>query len=60
MTPTVHPYGTDPAQFLELTLPAGGEPAPVVVVLHAGGGWPRTLECVAAACRRVRPEPGHG
>jgi acetyl esterase/lipase len=85
MTPTVHPYGTDPAQFLELTLPAGEAAAPVVVVLHggfwrarygielarplaadlaargwaavaveyrrvgAGGGWPETLEDVAAA-----------
>ncbi|MGR6965095.1 alpha/beta hydrolase family protein [Geodermatophilus sp. URMC 61] len=83
-------YGPHPDQFLELTLPAGGgpapvDPAPVVVVLHggfwraahgvelarplaadlaaagfaavaveyrrvgAGGGWPATLEDVAAA-----------
>ncbi|SDY35320.1 Alpha/beta hydrolase family protein [Modestobacter sp. DSM 44400] len=54
MTPSVHPYGADPAQFLELTLPppvqelngsavlsehpVGEAPAPVVVVLH-GGFW---------------------
>ncbi|WP_448616372.1 alpha/beta hydrolase family protein [Modestobacter sp. URMC 112] len=38
MTPTRHAYGPGPAQFLELTLPEGGEPAPVVVVLH-GGFW---------------------
>lgn len=78
-------YGPGPDQFLELTLPAGDGPAPVVVVLHggfwrarygielarplaadladrgwaavaveyrrvgAGGGWPATLEDVAAA-----------
>jgi acetyl esterase/lipase len=38
MTTTAHAYGGDPAQFLELTLPAGDGPAPVVVVLH-GGFW---------------------
>ncbi len=84
MTATVA-YGPHPDQFLELTLPAGEGPAPVVVVLHggfwraaygvelarplaadlaaagfaavaveyrrvgAGGGWPRTVEDVAAA-----------
>ena len=84
MTTTVA-YGPHPDQFLELTLPAGEEPAPVVVVLHggfwraaygvdlarplaadlaaagfaavaveyrrvgAGGGWPETVEDVAAA-----------
>jgi acetyl esterase/lipase len=78
-------YGTDPAQFLEVSLPAGTGRVPVVVVLHggfwrarygielaqplaadlagrgwaavaveyrrvgAGGGWPTTLEDVAAA-----------
>jgi acetyl esterase/lipase len=78
-------YGPGPDQFLEVTLPAGDGPAPVVVVLHggfwrarhgielarplaadlaargwvavaveyrrvgAGGGWPATLEDVAAA-----------
>ncbi|PRY47945.1 prolyl oligopeptidase family protein [Geodermatophilus tzadiensis] len=78
-------YGGHPDQFLELTLPAGGGPAPVAVVLHGGfwraargvelarplaadlagagwaavaveyrrvgtgGGWPATLEDVAAA-----------
>jgi acetyl esterase/lipase len=31
-------YGPHPDQFLELTLPAGTGPAPVVVVLH-GGFW---------------------
>src|SRR3954470_19276950 len=31
-------YGPDPAQFLELSLPAGEGPAPVAVVLH-GGFW---------------------
>jgi acetyl esterase/lipase len=89
VTPTRHDYGPGPAQFLELSLPAGNGPAPVVVVLHggfwrapygielarplaadlvargwaavaveyrrvgtgegAGGGWPETLEDVAAA-----------
>jgi len=78
-------YGPHPDQFLELTLPPGSGPAPVVVVLHggfwraaygvdlarplaadltaagfaavaveyrrvgAGGGWPQTVEDVAAA-----------
>ncbi len=78
-------YGPHPDQFVELTLPTGTGPAPVVVVLHggfwraaygvelarplaadlaatgfaavaveyrrvgAGGGWPATLEDVAAA-----------
>ncbi|MGK5170204.1 alpha/beta hydrolase family protein [Geodermatophilus sp. CPCC 205761] len=78
-------YGPHPDQFVELTLPDGGGPAPVVVLLHggfwraahgielarplaadlaaagfaavaveyrrvgAGGGWPATLEDVAAA-----------
>jgi len=81
----VHAYGPGPDQFLEVTLPAGHVPVPVVVVLHggfwrarygvelarplaadlaargwaavaveyrrvgAGGGWPTTLEDVAAA-----------
>ena len=31
-------YGEDPSQFAELTLPAGGALAPVVVVIH-GGYW---------------------
>jgi acetyl esterase/lipase len=35
---TTHAYGSGPAQFLELSLPAGDGPAPVVVVLH-GGFW---------------------
>jgi acetyl esterase/lipase len=83
--PVVTAYGPGPDQFLEVTLPAGTDPAPVVVVLHggfwrarygielarplaadlaahgfaavaveyrrvgAGGGWPTTLEDVAAA-----------
>lgn len=38
MIPAVHPYGDHPAQFLELSLPVGDGPAPVVVVLH-GGFW---------------------
>jgi len=78
-------YGSGPDQFVEVSLPAGDGPAPVVVVLHggfwrarygvelarplaadlaargwaavaveyrrvgAGGGWPTTLEDVAAA-----------
>ncbi len=78
-------YGPHRDQFLELTLPEGASPAPVVVVLHGGfwraaygvelarplaadlaaagfatvaveyrrvgadGGWPRTVEDVAAA-----------
>jgi acetyl esterase/lipase len=94
MTPTVHPYGSDPAQFLELTLPAGEAAAPVVVVLHggfwrarygielarplaadlaargwaaaaveyrrvgAGGGWPQTLDDVAAAVDLLPDLPG--
>ena len=83
--PREHRYGPGPDRFLELTLPDGAGPAPVVVVLHggfwrpaygielarplaadlaragfaavaveyrrvgAGGGWPGTLEDVAAA-----------
>ncbi len=83
--PVTHHYGADPQQFVELTLPAGTGPAPVVVVLHGGfwraaygvelarplaadlaargwaavaveyrrvgtgGGWPETLQDVAAA-----------
>lgn len=35
--PTRHPYGADPAQFAELTLP-DGEPRGVAVVVH-GGFW---------------------
>ncbi|CAN5656760.1 MAG: alpha/beta hydrolase family protein [Ilumatobacteraceae bacterium] len=31
-------YGDHPAQFVELTRPAGGTPAPVAVVIH-GGFW---------------------
>jgi acetyl esterase/lipase len=31
-------YGDDPAQFAELTVPAGGLPVPVAVVIH-GGFW---------------------
>jgi acetyl esterase/lipase len=101
VSPTAHAYGSGPAQFLEVTLPAGGGPAPVVVVLHggfwrapygielarplaadlaargwvavaveyrrvgtgegAGGGWPETLEDVAAALDSLPdlPEAGH-
>jgi len=83
--PVLTSYGPGPDQFLEVSLPAGSAPAPVVVVLHggfwrarygvelarplaadlaargwaavaveyrrvgAGGGWPETLEDVAAA-----------
>ena len=83
--PVATAYGLAPDQFLEVSLPAGDGPAPVVVVLHggfwrarygielarplaadlaargwaavaveyrrvgAGGGWPATLEDVAAA-----------
>jgi acetyl esterase/lipase len=36
--PAVHRYGPHPDQFLELTLPDGSGPLPVVVVLH-GGFW---------------------
>src|SRR4051812_49571710 len=36
--PEVVAYGSDPAQFLELTLPQAAGPAPVAVVLH-GGFW---------------------
>ena len=82
---TVHRYGPGADQFLELTLPDGAGPVPVVVVLHGGfwrpaygielarplatdlagvgfaavaveyrrvgegGGWPATLDDVAAA-----------
>ncbi len=91
--PRVHRYGPGPDRFLELTLPHGAEPAPVVVVLHggfwrpaygielarplaadlagagfaavaveyrrvgAGGGWPGTLEDVAAAVDRLAGLP---
>jgi acetyl esterase/lipase len=87
-------YGPDPAQFLEVSLPAGTGRAPVVVVLHggfwrarygielarplaadlagrgwaavaveyrrvgAGGGWPTTLEDVAAALDALPDLPG--
>jgi len=83
--PRTVPYGSGPDQFVEVTLPAGDRPVPVVVILHggfwrarqgielarplaadlaargwaavaveyrrvgAGGGWPATLEDVAAA-----------
>ncbi|MCZ2827065.1 MULTISPECIES: alpha/beta hydrolase family protein [unclassified Modestobacter] len=83
--PVRHDYGPGPDQFVEVSLPAGDGPAPVVVVLHggfwrarygielarplaadlaargwaavaveyrrvgAGGGWPTTLQDVAAA-----------
>ena len=36
--PPRHPYGPDPAQFGELTLPAGAGPHPVLVAVH-GGFW---------------------
>src|SRR4051812_50198472 len=36
--PEVVAYGSDPAQFLELTLPEADGPAPVAVVVH-GGFW---------------------
>jgi acetyl esterase/lipase len=87
-------YGAHPAQFVELTLPPGTGPVPVVVVLHggfwraahgvelarplaadlaaagfaavaveyrrvgAGGGWPATLEDVAAALDLLSDLPG--
>ena len=87
--PVTLSYGPGPDQFLELTRPAGAQPAPVVVVLHGGfwrarygielarplaadlaahgwaavaveyrrigtgGGWPGTLEDVAAALDRL-------
>ncbi|WP_448627912.1 alpha/beta hydrolase family protein [Geodermatophilus sp. URMC 64] len=38
MAAQAHSYGPGPDQFLELTLPAGDDPAPVAVVLH-GGFW---------------------
>ena len=38
LRPAVHSYGPAADQFLELTLPRGTDPAPVVVVLH-GGFW---------------------
>jgi acetyl esterase/lipase len=89
-------YGPHPDQFVELTLPAGTGPAPVVVVLHggfwraaygvelarplaadladagfaavaveyrrvgSGGGWPATVEDVAAALDRLPELPGSG
>jgi acetyl esterase/lipase len=98
VTPGTHPYGPGPAQFLELSLPAGDVPAPVVVVVHGGfwraaygielarplaadlaargwaavaveyrrvgsgpgggGGWPATLEDVAAALDLLPDLPG--
>lgn len=92
--PAVHAYGPAPDQFLEVTLPAGRSPAPVVVVVHGGfwrarygvelarplaadlagrgwaavaveycrvgtgGGWPTTLEDVAAALDALPDVPG--
>jgi acetyl esterase/lipase len=92
--PVATSYGPDPDQFLEVTLPAGDAPAPVVVVLHggfwrarygielarplaadlatrgwaavaveyrrvgAGGGWPATLDDVAAAIDALPDVPG--
>jgi acetyl esterase/lipase len=38
VTPREVRYGAHPDQFLELSLPAGEDPAPVAVVLH-GGFW---------------------
>ena len=93
---TTHAYGADEQQFLELTLPAGSDPAPVAVVLHGGfwraaygvdlarplaadlaargwaavaveyrrvgtgGGWPTTLDDVAAALDLLRDLPDAG
>jgi acetyl esterase/lipase len=87
-------YGSGPDQFLEVSLPTGTGPAPVVVVLHggfwrarygielarplaadlahrgwaavaveyrrvgAGGGWPETLDDVAAALDALPDLPG--
>jgi acetyl esterase/lipase len=87
-------YGPGPDQFLEVSLPPGTGPAPVVVVLHggfwrarygielarllaadlaargwaavaveyrrvgAGGGWPTTLQDVAAALDALPELPG--
>ncbi|PZA20693.1 alpha/beta hydrolase, partial [Modestobacter versicolor] len=92
--PVATAYGPGPDQFLEVTLPDGDGPAPVVVVLHggfwrarygielarplaadlaargwaavaveyrrvgAGGGWPTTLEDVAAALDALPDVPG--
>jgi acetyl esterase/lipase len=92
--PDATAYGSGPDQFLEVSLPAGSGPAPVVVVLHggfwrarygielarplaadlaargwaavaveyrrvgAGGGWPTTLEDVAAALDALPDVPG--
>ncbi len=36
--PVHYAYGEHPSQYAELTLPAGSEPAPVVVIIH-GGYW---------------------
>ena len=38
MGPRVVVYGDDPAQFVELSVPASDAPAPVAVVIH-GGFW---------------------
>ena len=38
MGPRLVAYGDDPAQFAELSVPAGDAPAPVAVVIH-GGFW---------------------
>ncbi len=95
--PERHPYGSGRSQFGELSLPAGGGPAPVAVVLHggfwraqygrklmrplcaelagrgwavfnveyrrlgrlSGGGFPRTLDDVAAAVDHLAELPAH-
>jgi acetyl esterase/lipase len=92
--PVATAYGPGSDQFLEVSLPAGDGPAPVVVVLHggfwrarygielarplaadlaargwaavaveyrrvgAGGGWPTTLDDVAAALDALPDVPG--
>jgi acetyl esterase/lipase len=48
-------YGPDPLQFGELTLPEGGGPHPIVIVIH-GGFWRAKydLEYIRPVCEALR------
>jgi acetyl esterase/lipase len=52
--PTTLSYGSDPLQALDLWVPQGGRPAPLVLFVH-GGGWSRGSKSNAVG----RALPGH-